>query len=115
MANFNGSLEAVDCHIHSVRYDMVLESSASGRLVSDGLIKSPTTSLAYPFARFSLPSRRSHYCDRAAGRLEVWPEPGLLPLNFVSSTFLKCHLLPIAGHQSPAHATTTMIATFPNS
>eukprot|EP00984_Skeletonema_dohrnii_P028710 scaffold18783_cov104-Skeletonema_dohrnii-CCMP3373.AAC.2 len=25
MANFNGSLEAVDCHIHSVRYDMVLE------------------------------------------------------------------------------------------
>ena len=26
MANYNGSLEAVDCHIHSVRYDMVLES-----------------------------------------------------------------------------------------
>eukprot|EP00984_Skeletonema_dohrnii_P000220 scaffold70_cov124-Skeletonema_dohrnii-CCMP3373.AAC.1 len=26
MANFNGSLEAVDCRIHSVRYDMVLES-----------------------------------------------------------------------------------------
>jgi len=25
MANFNGYLEAVDCHIHSVRYDMVLE------------------------------------------------------------------------------------------
>eukprot|EP00985_Skeletonema_marinoi_P004469 scaffold1951_cov94-Skeletonema_marinoi.AAC.1 len=24
MANYNGSLEAVDCHIHSVRYDMVL-------------------------------------------------------------------------------------------
>eukprot|EP00985_Skeletonema_marinoi_P021840 scaffold13624_cov152-Skeletonema_marinoi.AAC.2 len=24
MANYDGSLEAVDCHIHSVRYDMVL-------------------------------------------------------------------------------------------
>ena len=28
MANYNKSLEAVDCHIHSVRYDMVLESRA---------------------------------------------------------------------------------------
>eukprot|EP00985_Skeletonema_marinoi_P007242 scaffold3174_cov94-Skeletonema_marinoi.AAC.1 len=26
MANYHGSLEAVDCHIHSVRFDMVLES-----------------------------------------------------------------------------------------
>eukprot|EP00984_Skeletonema_dohrnii_P033454 scaffold30124_cov120-Skeletonema_dohrnii-CCMP3373.AAC.1 len=26
MANFDGSLEAVDCHIRCVRYDMVLES-----------------------------------------------------------------------------------------
>eukprot|EP00984_Skeletonema_dohrnii_P011020 scaffold4372_cov86-Skeletonema_dohrnii-CCMP3373.AAC.1 len=25
MANYNGPLEAVDCRIHSVRYDMVLE------------------------------------------------------------------------------------------
>ena len=24
MANFNGSLEAVDCDIHSVRYDMAV-------------------------------------------------------------------------------------------
>eukprot|EP00985_Skeletonema_marinoi_P014822 scaffold7550_cov149-Skeletonema_marinoi.AAC.1 len=32
MANYNGPLEAVDCHIQSVRYDMVLESRASGRL-----------------------------------------------------------------------------------
>eukprot|EP00984_Skeletonema_dohrnii_P000079 scaffold26_cov81-Skeletonema_dohrnii-CCMP3373.AAC.2 len=31
MANVNGSLEAVDCHIHSVRYETVLESSAGGR------------------------------------------------------------------------------------
>jgi hypothetical protein len=30
MANYNGSQEAVDCHIHSVRYDMVLESRACG-------------------------------------------------------------------------------------
>eukprot|EP00984_Skeletonema_dohrnii_P024052 scaffold13164_cov105-Skeletonema_dohrnii-CCMP3373.AAC.1 len=27
MANYNGSLEAVDCDIHSVRNDMVLETS----------------------------------------------------------------------------------------
>eukprot|EP00984_Skeletonema_dohrnii_P000200 scaffold62_cov91-Skeletonema_dohrnii-CCMP3373.AAC.2 len=26
VTNYNGSLEAVDRHIHSVRYDMVLES-----------------------------------------------------------------------------------------
>eukprot|EP00984_Skeletonema_dohrnii_P015148 scaffold6489_cov94-Skeletonema_dohrnii-CCMP3373.AAC.1 len=32
MANYDGSLEAVNCHIHSVRYDMVLESRAGGRL-----------------------------------------------------------------------------------
>ncbi len=32
MANYNGSLEAVDCDIHSVRYDMVLERSVGGRL-----------------------------------------------------------------------------------
>eukprot|EP00984_Skeletonema_dohrnii_P002685 scaffold930_cov126-Skeletonema_dohrnii-CCMP3373.AAC.1 len=30
MANYNGSLEAVDFVIHSVRYDMVLESRAGG-------------------------------------------------------------------------------------
>eukprot|EP00984_Skeletonema_dohrnii_P031465 scaffold23990_cov117-Skeletonema_dohrnii-CCMP3373.AAC.1 len=29
MANCNGSLKAVDCHIHNMRYDMVLESSIS--------------------------------------------------------------------------------------
>eukprot|EP00984_Skeletonema_dohrnii_P015679 scaffold6821_cov81-Skeletonema_dohrnii-CCMP3373.AAC.1 len=32
MANYNGSLEAVDCQINSVRYDMVLEGRAGGRL-----------------------------------------------------------------------------------
>jgi len=42
MANYDGSLEAVDCHIHSVRYDMVISSSsAGGRL--ECLIRSPTT------------------------------------------------------------------------
>eukprot|EP00984_Skeletonema_dohrnii_P023831 scaffold12927_cov106-Skeletonema_dohrnii-CCMP3373.AAC.1 len=30
MANYNGSSAAVDHHIHSVRYDMVLESIAGG-------------------------------------------------------------------------------------
>eukprot|EP00984_Skeletonema_dohrnii_P006072 scaffold2149_cov93-Skeletonema_dohrnii-CCMP3373.AAC.1 len=39
MANCNGSLEAVDCHIHSVSYDMVRESRAGGRLRC--LIRSP--------------------------------------------------------------------------
>eukprot|EP00985_Skeletonema_marinoi_P029881 scaffold29479_cov80-Skeletonema_marinoi.AAC.1 len=32
MANYNGPLEAVDCRIYIVRYDMVLESRAGGRL-----------------------------------------------------------------------------------
>eukprot|EP00985_Skeletonema_marinoi_P017966 scaffold9979_cov97-Skeletonema_marinoi.AAC.4 len=41
MANYHESLEAVDCHIHSVRYDMVLESRGHGRLRC--LIWSPTT------------------------------------------------------------------------
>eukprot|EP00984_Skeletonema_dohrnii_P031115 scaffold23202_cov83-Skeletonema_dohrnii-CCMP3373.AAC.5 len=30
VTNVNGSLEAVECHIHSARYDMVLESKAGG-------------------------------------------------------------------------------------
>eukprot|EP00985_Skeletonema_marinoi_P024076 scaffold16494_cov243-Skeletonema_marinoi.AAC.1 len=29
MADYHGSLEAVDCHIHSVRCDIVLESRAA--------------------------------------------------------------------------------------
>eukprot|EP00984_Skeletonema_dohrnii_P017519 scaffold7993_cov155-Skeletonema_dohrnii-CCMP3373.AAC.1 len=33
MDNYNGSLEAVDCHIHSVRYDMVVKSKLAA--VSD--------------------------------------------------------------------------------
>eukprot|EP00985_Skeletonema_marinoi_P001158 scaffold466_cov104-Skeletonema_marinoi.AAC.3 len=41
MANYDGSLEAVDRHIHSVRYDMVLESISGSRLRC--LIRSPTT------------------------------------------------------------------------
>ena len=32
MANYHGSLEAVDCHIHSVRYDMVLEELALSQI-----------------------------------------------------------------------------------
>ena len=39
MANYDGSLEAVDCHIHCVRYDIVLESNAGVRLRC--LIRSP--------------------------------------------------------------------------
>eukprot|EP00984_Skeletonema_dohrnii_P016199 scaffold7151_cov129-Skeletonema_dohrnii-CCMP3373.AAC.1 len=41
MADYNGSLQAVDCHGHSVRYDMALESQAGGHLRC--LIRSPTT------------------------------------------------------------------------
>eukprot|EP00984_Skeletonema_dohrnii_P008482 scaffold3124_cov78-Skeletonema_dohrnii-CCMP3373.AAC.2 len=41
MANHHVSLEAVDRHIDSVRYDMVLESRAGGWLRC--LIRSPTT------------------------------------------------------------------------
>eukprot|EP00974_Lingulodinium_polyedra_P108982 10547290-Lingulodinium_polyedra.AAC.1 len=32
IANYNGSLEAVDCHIHSKRYDMAVNRGAGGRL-----------------------------------------------------------------------------------
>eukprot|EP00984_Skeletonema_dohrnii_P012827 scaffold5238_cov140-Skeletonema_dohrnii-CCMP3373.AAC.1 len=32
MANYNGSPEAVDCHIHSVGYDMAVNRGAGGRL-----------------------------------------------------------------------------------
>eukprot|EP00985_Skeletonema_marinoi_P007348 scaffold3221_cov126-Skeletonema_marinoi.AAC.15 len=38
-----GSLEAVDCYIHSVRYDIVLESNVGGHLRC--LIRSPTSLL----------------------------------------------------------------------
>eukprot|EP00985_Skeletonema_marinoi_P010444 scaffold4908_cov103-Skeletonema_marinoi.AAC.1 len=41
MANYSGSLQAVDCHSHSVGYDMALESCAGDHLRS--LIRSPTT------------------------------------------------------------------------
>jgi len=41
MANYHGSLEAVDCHIHSVRYDIVLVRGAGGHLRC--FIRSPTT------------------------------------------------------------------------
>eukprot|EP00985_Skeletonema_marinoi_P018265 scaffold10170_cov94-Skeletonema_marinoi.AAC.1 len=32
MANYDGSLEDVDCHTRCVRYDIVLESNAGGRI-----------------------------------------------------------------------------------
>eukprot|EP00985_Skeletonema_marinoi_P023908 scaffold16194_cov92-Skeletonema_marinoi.AAC.2 len=32
IANYNGSLEAVDCHIHSVRYDMADQQRSWGLL-----------------------------------------------------------------------------------
>eukprot|EP00984_Skeletonema_dohrnii_P024986 scaffold14141_cov146-Skeletonema_dohrnii-CCMP3373.AAC.4 len=35
MANFNGSLKAVDCRIRTVRYDMVQRSSGRLRRCSD--------------------------------------------------------------------------------
>eukprot|EP00985_Skeletonema_marinoi_P016925 scaffold9208_cov79-Skeletonema_marinoi.AAC.1 len=41
ITNYNGSLKAVECDVHSVRYDMVLESRAGVRLKC--LIRSPTT------------------------------------------------------------------------
>eukprot|EP00984_Skeletonema_dohrnii_P025447 scaffold14604_cov80-Skeletonema_dohrnii-CCMP3373.AAC.5 len=41
MANYNGSLKAVDCHCHSVRYDMAVNGGAVSHLRC--LIRSPTT------------------------------------------------------------------------
>eukprot|EP00985_Skeletonema_marinoi_P024019 scaffold16411_cov299-Skeletonema_marinoi.AAC.1 len=40
MANYNGSPEAVDCHIHSVRYDMnVKRELAASQLASSGHLR----------------------------------------------------------------------------
>eukprot|EP00984_Skeletonema_dohrnii_P003656 scaffold1255_cov225-Skeletonema_dohrnii-CCMP3373.AAC.1 len=41
MANYFGSLEAVYCHTHRARYDMVSESAACHPKL--GLMRSPTT------------------------------------------------------------------------
>ncbi len=32
MANYDGTLEAVDCHLYSVRYDMAVNRGTNGRL-----------------------------------------------------------------------------------
>eukprot|EP00984_Skeletonema_dohrnii_P009397 scaffold3601_cov83-Skeletonema_dohrnii-CCMP3373.AAC.2 len=44
MANYNESLEAVDCHLHSVRYDMAVKRGIGGRLRC--IIRSPKTLLS---------------------------------------------------------------------
>eukprot|EP00984_Skeletonema_dohrnii_P021472 scaffold10733_cov138-Skeletonema_dohrnii-CCMP3373.AAC.1 len=60
MANCNWSPEAVERHIHSVRYDMVLESIAGGRLRC--LIRSPTTLWRRRYAQPMLePCQRCFY------------------------------------------------------
>eukprot|EP00985_Skeletonema_marinoi_P014490 scaffold7340_cov134-Skeletonema_marinoi.AAC.1 len=48
MANYNGSLKAVDCHIHSVIYDMVLE--CCWRPSQIDLIRPPTMLVEYDMA-----------------------------------------------------------------
>eukprot|EP00984_Skeletonema_dohrnii_P023969 scaffold13077_cov73-Skeletonema_dohrnii-CCMP3373.AAC.1 len=60
MANYNGSLEAVDCDIHSVRYDMVLERSAD--IAEVGFIRSPTTLWHHRYNKKELePRKRCFY------------------------------------------------------
>eukprot|EP00984_Skeletonema_dohrnii_P022713 scaffold11812_cov137-Skeletonema_dohrnii-CCMP3373.AAC.1 len=49
MANYEGSLEAVDCHTHSLRYDMAVNRGTCG--ISDALIWSPTTSCGLPYSQ----------------------------------------------------------------
>eukprot|EP00985_Skeletonema_marinoi_P012374 scaffold5952_cov93-Skeletonema_marinoi.AAC.1 len=40
MANYYGSLEAVDCHIHSVRYDMAVKRElAASQMASSGHLR----------------------------------------------------------------------------
>eukprot|EP00984_Skeletonema_dohrnii_P033578 scaffold30575_cov136-Skeletonema_dohrnii-CCMP3373.AAC.2 len=40
MANYHGSLEAVDCHIHSVRYDMTVNRGlAASQMSSSGHLR----------------------------------------------------------------------------
>eukprot|EP00984_Skeletonema_dohrnii_P029523 scaffold20230_cov218-Skeletonema_dohrnii-CCMP3373.AAC.1 len=48
VTNVNGSLQAVDCYIHSARYDMVLDYCR--RPSQLGLIRSPTTLQHCPYA-----------------------------------------------------------------
>eukprot|EP00984_Skeletonema_dohrnii_P013757 scaffold5726_cov119-Skeletonema_dohrnii-CCMP3373.AAC.3 len=43
VTNYNGPLQAVDCHTHSARYDMVQSSAGAGGHPKLGLIRSPTT------------------------------------------------------------------------
>eukprot|EP00985_Skeletonema_marinoi_P004155 scaffold1814_cov110-Skeletonema_marinoi.AAC.3 len=69
MANYNGSLEAVDCHIHSVRYDMAVNIDTGGRIRC--LIRSPTTLQRRPYEQTMLqPVRYDMVLEsRAGGRL----------------------------------------------
>eukprot|EP00984_Skeletonema_dohrnii_P007956 scaffold2934_cov114-Skeletonema_dohrnii-CCMP3373.AAC.1 len=60
MANYNGPLQAVDCDIHGVRYDMALDSNAGGNLRC--LIRSPTTLQRRRYAEPTLePCKRCFY------------------------------------------------------
>jgi hypothetical protein len=60
MANYNGPLEAVDCDMHVVRYDMVLERSDCAD--KDCLIRSPTTLYRRRYGQEELePRKRCFY------------------------------------------------------
>eukprot|EP00984_Skeletonema_dohrnii_P028249 scaffold18174_cov75-Skeletonema_dohrnii-CCMP3373.AAC.1 len=60
MANYYGSLEAVDCHLHSVRYDMAVNRGAGGRLRC--ISRSPTTLLRRRYDQQMLePCQRCFY------------------------------------------------------
>ena len=43
ITNYNGPIQDVDCHIHSARYDMVVESGDAVGHPKLDLIRSPTT------------------------------------------------------------------------
>eukprot|EP00984_Skeletonema_dohrnii_P011622 scaffold4649_cov117-Skeletonema_dohrnii-CCMP3373.AAC.2 len=84
MANCHGTLEAVDCHIHSVRYDMAVNRGACGRLRWPDLSHSPIRLLVC-HSKQKKPLKQQGAADRllSAGRARaVAPQPQFCLLDF---------------------------------
>eukprot|EP00984_Skeletonema_dohrnii_P010197 scaffold3974_cov117-Skeletonema_dohrnii-CCMP3373.AAC.2 len=63
MANYNGSLQAVDCVIHGVRYDTAQEDASSGHLrrCNDANMSNKCLSRAKDASILSWPTIMGHY------------------------------------------------------
>eukprot|EP00984_Skeletonema_dohrnii_P029527 scaffold20242_cov74-Skeletonema_dohrnii-CCMP3373.AAC.1 len=72
MANYHGSIEALECDIHSVTYDLAVNRGAGSHLGC--LTRSPTTLQRRPYDQ-SMPEPDRYDIvleSRAGGRL-IWP------------------------------------------